>query len=272
VIGDRILRKRSGFIGLLVFFLFVLAGCSSAGQASQSEKDASSKKTEVVISAAASLTDALNEIKPAFEQEHPDMKVTYTFGSSGKLAQQIVQGAPVDVFLSASKKDMDTVQKQNLITKETLRDFAKNELVLIAPLDSTLQIDSFQKVTPENVKQLAIGEPESVPAGRYTKETFEKLGTWDKMKDHLVLGKDVRQVLTYVESGNVDAGVVYASDAKISKKVKVLATAESQWHKPITYPGAVISNTGHVKEAQQFLEYLTSEKGKEILKKYGFKS
>ncbi|MED0737244.1 molybdate ABC transporter substrate-binding protein [Aneurinibacillus thermoaerophilus] len=257
---------------LLVLLLFVLAGCTNSGSSSKSEElSAPAEKVELTISAAASLTDALKEIKAAFEKENSNTIVTYTFGSSGRLAKQIEQGAPIDAFLSASKKDMDTLQDKNLIAADTRVDFAANELVLVAPKDSSLHIDSFDKLSPEHIKQLAVGEPESVPAGRYTKETLEKIGLWNKLQDKLVLGKDVRQVLTYVESGNADVGVVYASDARISKKVKVLAIAKSEWHKPIVYPGAVTANTQHADQAKAFLKYLASKKGKEILEKYGFK-
>lgn len=263
--------KRIAFIFMLVVGMLALAGCgSNSSDMSASKETASSDKTEVMVLAAASLTDALNELKPAFEKEHNNVSVTYSFGSSGKLAQQIEQGAPADVFLSASKKDMDKLQDKNGVSKDSRADFAKNELVLIVPKNSQLAVKSFEDINPGQLKNLAVGEPESVPAGRYTKETFEKLGMWQKLQDQLVLGKDVRQVLTYVESGNADAGIVYASDAKTSEKVKVLATAKPEWHKPIVYPGAVVASTKHSKEAQAFLDYLKSEKGQEVLKKYGF--
>jgi molybdate transport system substrate-binding protein len=264
--------KRISTVLLVFLLILVSVGCSNHETSSSQERTSSAPaKKEIMISAAASLTDVLNEMKTSFEKEHSDVSVTYNFGGSGKLAQQIEQGAPTDLFLSASKKDMDKLQEKGLVTKGTRIDFAKNELVLIVPKDSALHIDSFEKVTPEQIKQLAVGEPESVPAGRYTKETFEKIGLWEKVKDKLVLGKDVRQVLTYVESGNADAGVVYESDAIVSQKVKVLATAKSEWHKPIVYPGAVTTNAENKEEAKMFLDYLTSEKGKEVFKKYGFK-
>ncbi|WP_027414668.1 molybdate ABC transporter substrate-binding protein [Aneurinibacillus terranovensis] len=262
---------------LALFILLIPAGCSNNEKTARlagnktSPGSAPAQKTELMISAAASLTDALNEVKTSFEQEHPNIRLTYNFGSSGKLAQQIGQGAPADVFLSASNKDMDTLQAKNLIVKDSRVTFAKNELVLITNKDNPIHITSFKDIAPEKIQQFAIGEPQSVPAGRYTKEVLENLKLWDALQSKLVLGKDVRQVLTYVESGNADLGAVYATDTLVSKKVKVAAMAQTDWHTPIVYPGAVIANSAHPAEAKVFLAYLSSDKGKQLLKKYGFK-
>ncbi|MEJ8545431.1 molybdate ABC transporter substrate-binding protein [Brevibacillus borstelensis] len=262
---------------LFVFLLLLTAGCSTQTaqpQTQQPETAAPSTEkppqVELTVSAAASLTDALNEIKPLFEQEHPGVTLTYVMGSSGKLATQIEQGAPADVFLSASKKDMDRLEEKQLIAKDSRTDFAKNTLVLVVGKESTLSVASFEDLSKEEIKHLAVGQPDSVPAGRYAKEALEHLKLWEPLTDRLVFGSDVRQVLTFVESGNAEAGIVYASDAAISEKVKVAATANEEWHKPIVYPGAVISSTKQAELAQDFIAYLGSEKGKEILQKYGF--
>lgn len=261
-------KKASIFLILLGLFLIPL-GCSSGQQSPSGETPA--EKVEIMVSAAASLTDALNELKTSYEKEHQGVKVTYIFGSSGKLATQIEKGAPSDVFLSASKKDMDSLEAKDLIQKDSRIDFTENALVLITKKDSSLSLTSFEEIDPGKINHFAIGEPEIVPVGRYTKEVFEKLNLWEPMQSKIVLGSDVRQVLTYVESGNAEAGVVYFSDAKISDKVKVLAEANQEWHKPIVYPGAVVADTKHVEEAKVFLTYLLSEQGKEILNKYGFR-
>jgi molybdate transport system substrate-binding protein len=257
---------------LLVVMLTACAREANEPQSSQANgsEPATGTKVEIMVSAAASLTDALNALKGPFEREHAGITLTYNFGSSGKLAQQIVQGAPSDVFLSASPKDMEKLAGQNLIVTESLTDFAKNELVLITNQNNPAPLASFEDLASAKLEHLAIGEPESVPAGRYAKEVFEKLNLWDKLQSKLVMGSDVRQVLTFVESGNAEAGVVYASDAAIAKGVKVLATANANWHQPIVYPGAVIASSAHQKEAKEFLAFLISEKGKEVLKKYGF--
>ncbi|WP_019120088.1 molybdate ABC transporter substrate-binding protein [Brevibacillus massiliensis] len=281
--------KKWAILLSALFILAVPVGCSSVTQqqsAGQPEQQAATgagadqtdqtgaqtpgKDAELMVSAAASLTDALQELKSGFESEHPGVTLTYVFGSSGKLAQQIENGAPVDVFLSASGKDMDKLQEKNLIKQDTRIDFAKNQLVLVANKSSSLQLDSFEQIAPDKVEHFAIGEPESVPAGRYAKEVLEHLKLWDSLQSKLVFANDVRQVLTYVESGNADLGAVYASDAVIAKQVKVLATADSNWHKPIVYPGAVVASAAHPVEAKAFLDYLQGDKGKEVLEKYGF--
>ncbi len=249
----------------------LLSACS--GTPSQADKPApavQTEKAEIMVSAAASLTDALNEFKTTFETDHPGIVVTYNFGSSGKLAKQIGQGAPSDVFLSASAKDMNGLEEKQLIAKDTRQDFAKNELVLITGANSPVKIDSFEKLTSPSLQHIAAGEPEAVPAGRYAKEVMDALKITASLQGRMVYGSDVRQVLTFVESGNADVGIVYASDAAISKNVKVLATAKSEWHQPIVYPGAVVSASTHADAAKAFLSYLTSDKGKAILQKYGF--
>ncbi|MFM1652434.1 molybdate ABC transporter substrate-binding protein [Brevibacillus sp. B_LB10_24] len=280
--------KKWAILLTALFILAVPVGCSSGGQepaggqpnqpaatsagtdqTDQSKTETPAKDVELMVSAAASLTDALQELKSGFESEHPGVTLTYVFGSSGKLGQQIENGAPVDVFLSASGKDMDKLQEKNLIKQDTRVDFAKNQLVLVANQSSSLQLDSFERITPDKVQHFAIGEPESVPAGRYTKEVLEHLKLWDSLQSKLVFANDVRQVLTYVESGNADLGAVYASDAAIAKQVKVLATADPSWHKPIVYPGAVVASAAHPAEAKAFLDYLQGDKGKETLEKYG---
>lgn len=264
---------KKQLLALCTSVVLLLTACTGTPASPQAEKPApaaQTEKAEIMVSAAASLTDALNELKSAFETEHPGIVVTYNFGSSGKLAQQIGQGAPSDVFLSASAKDMNGLEEKQLIAKDTRLDFTKNELVLITGATSSVQIDSFEKLADPSLKHIAVGEPETVPAGRYAKEVMDALKIGDSLNGRLVYGSDVRQVLTFVESGNAEVGIVYASDAAISKNVKVLATAKSGWHKPIVYPGAVIAASTHADAAKTFLSYLTSDKGKAILQKYGF--
>lgn len=264
--------KRFSFIILFIPLAIFLVGCSDTNETEKtSAVDQEKPETELVVSAAASLTDALEELKGPFEDAHEGITVTYNFGSSGKLATTIENGAPSDVFLSASSIDMNNMEDKSLIVNESRKDFTENALVLITHNDSDSTISSFEDVDPEAIDHLAVGEPESVPVGRYTKETFESLKLWEPLQDKLVLGSDVRQVLTHVEMGNADYGVVYSSDAFISDDVKVLAEAEADWHEPIVYPGAVVAESKHQEAAQQFLNYLTGNEGKETLQKFGFK-
>ncbi|MBZ4653122.1 MAG: molybdenum transporter, periplasmic molybdate-binding protein [Peptococcaceae bacterium] len=191
------------------------------------------------------------------------------FGSSGALQQQIEQGAPVDIFISAAPKQMDALQQKNFLMEGSRHDLLENRMVLIVPRDSTA-INSFQDLARERVKKVAIGAPESVPAGKYAQEAIVSLGLWEQILSKVVYAKDVRQVLAYVETGNVDAGIVYQTDTKISDKVKVIAAAASQSHSPVLYPMAVIKGSKHSREAVEFTNFLTGEKAKKIFEKYGF--
>ncbi|RAP25740.1 hypothetical protein C2W64_02355 [Brevibacillus laterosporus] len=268
-------RKKKSILSSLVSFSLLLAtvGCSTpAPSTTQPTTDPKSQqaKTEIFVSAAASMTDVLQDVKKEYETKHPDVTLTYNFGGSGKLAQQIEQGAPSDLFISASSKDMNSLKEKNLIAEDSLTKLVTNEMVLIAPKESTISVDSFEKITPALVKQFAIGEPSSVPVGRYTEEALTKLGLWEKMKPTMVYAKDVRQVLTYVESGNAELGVVYKSDALTSDKIKILATANQEWHSPIVYPAALVKATKQQKEAQEFLTFLTTDFSKSAFENYGF--
>lgn len=253
----------------LLFFLllFVLAGCSNDEQTKQ--PNGQKQKVELTVSAAASLQEALNDIKVAFEKEHPNVKINYNFGGSGALQQQIYQGAPVDLFFSAAEDKFDQLVQDGLIEKGQGTDLVGNELVLVVPADANKGINGFEDLTKS--EKISIGTPEAVPAGTYAKETLEKLNVWKAVEKKVVYAKDVRQVLTYVETNNVDAGIVYKTDALISSKVKIVATAEENTHVPIIYPLGVIKNSAYPKEALQFYEYLQNENSMKALEKYGFK-
>lgn len=258
--------KKNVLLFCLFFVLLLSFGCSDGGKVKEDKE-----QVELLVSAAASLTDVLTELKEEYEKDHKNTSITFNFGSSGKLAAQIEQGAPADLFLSASAKDMDNMNDKGLIDEPSRIVFTQNSLVLISNKDSTIDLNSFEKIDSAKIDHLAIGEPESVPVGRYTKEVFEHLGLWEPLQSKLVMGSDVRQVLTHVEMGNADLGIVYASDALISDKVKVLAKADTEWHEPIVYPGAIVDSSRHKEEAQEFLEYLMSADGKLQLEKFGFK-
>ncbi|MBD7909461.1 molybdate ABC transporter substrate-binding protein [Sporosarcina sp. Sa3CUA8] len=250
---------------MVPLLMILLIGCTPA------KEDSSSEKVELHISAAASLTDALDDFKKAYEKEHENVELTFMYGGSGKLAASIENGAPADVFLSASKKDMDSLEEKNFLHVSTRENFAKNRLVMIASEDSKSTITSFEEIDPATIDHVVIGEPETVPVGRYTKEVFNHLKLWEPMQDKFVLTSDVRQVLTQVELGNADYGVVYSSDAFVSDKVKVIAESDPRWHEEIVYPGAVLKDSKHAEEAYQFFNTLIGEQGQEILAKYGFK-
>ncbi|WML51768.1 molybdate ABC transporter substrate-binding protein [Neobacillus sp. PS3-12] len=255
----------------MLLLLLVVSGCSENVKNTNSEKKQGDqvKSVELTISAAASLQDALTDIKTTFEKEHSNVKITYNFGASGALQQQISQGAPVDIFFSAAEDKFQKLEQGGLIEKKNGTDLLGNDLVLIVPKDSSKGIKSFEKLTKAD--KIALGSPESVPAGQYGKETLGNLNILSAVEGKVVYAKDVRQVLTYVETENVDAGIVYKTDALTSSKVKIAATAAENTHTPIIYPIGVIKNSSHPKEAALFYEYLQNQKSMKIFKKYGFK-
>jgi molybdate transport system substrate-binding protein len=228
----------------------------------------SSAQTRLTVSAAASLTNALAETEAAYKQAQANMEFSNNFGSSGTLAVQIDQGAPVDIFISAAAKPMDDLAANGLVVTGTRRNLLRNTLVLIVPLDSKLR--DFQGLTDRSIRMIALGDPESVPAGQYGRQTLAALHLLDKLNQKLVLGKDVRQVLTYVETGNADAGLVYATDAQASRKVRVVATAPESAHDPIVYPVAVVKGSRNVEASRRFVEFLRSPTAQAIFVKHGF--
>ncbi len=254
------MRKLFSFV-LLILILFTLGTQAWAEE-----------KKELVVSAAASLTDALNELKPLFEATHPGNKLLYNFGASGTLTKQIEAGAPVDVFISAAAKQMDQLEVKGLVVKETRQNILSNEVVLILPVNSALGVKSFQDLAGPSVKSIAIGNPDFVPCGQYTREIFESLELSSSLASKLILGGDVRQVLDYVARGEVDAGIVFATDAAILPgKVKVAAVAPFNSHKRIIYPAAVVKSSKNPERAADFVRFLTSKESQEVFKKYGFK-
>jgi molybdate transport system substrate-binding protein len=197
--------------------------------------------------------------------------VTFNYGGSGTLARQIEQGAPVDVFFSAAEKQMDELAAQGLIVADTRRDLVGNALVLIAPAQSTA-LHSFQDLSNAAVKTIALGETSTVPAGMYARQTLEHLGLFAAVEKKIVYAKDVRAVLTYVETGNADAGLVYQTDANTSTKVRVVAVAPADSHDPILYPAAVLRDAKDKAAARAFLEFLQGSDARAVFQKYGFTS
>lgn len=226
-------------------------------------------QTELTLSAASSLTEPLAAIARSYEKEHPQVKLTLNFGSSGSLSRQIQQGASVDVFISAAKNQMDPLEEAGLLDAHTRVDLLTNQLVLVVPSDSA-KTTTFHDLANEDVKGIAMGEPDSVPAGTYAKEMFVSLDLWEVIDSKIVFGKDVRSVLAWVETGNADAGMVYLSDALTSKKVRVMDQAPEGTHMSIIYPAAVIAGSKHLQEAKVFMDYLKSEKAASTFESYGF--
>jgi molybdate transport system substrate-binding protein len=257
-------RRIFAFIGTILATFLVTAGLKLFAP-----KSVVAQSSTILISAAASLKEALEEVKPLYKQTKPNVNVTYNFGASGALQQQIENGAPTDIFISAAKKQMDALQSKNLILTDTRSNLLTNKLVLVVPKNSS-GITSFRQLTDSKVKKIAVGEPRSVPAGQYAEEVFKNLGISQQIKSKLVLGNNVRQVLSFVESGNADAGIVYATDAKISSQVKQVATAPANSHSPIIYPVAVLKSSKNAAAARNYVQFLSGNRAGSIFKKYGF--
>lgn len=252
--------RKCGLWTCLCAAVFVLASFVSACHIAH--------PTSLTISVAASLKDSIVEIEAAYKHDHPEMDFRNNLGSSGTLAQEIDQGAPVDVFFSAALKPMNDLAGKGLIVPGSQRNLLRNELVLIAPRDSHLQ--NFQGLADHSVRLIALGDPANVPAGQYGMETLTALHLEDQIKTKLVLAHDVRQVLTYVETGNADAGLVYATDAQASKRVRVVSIAPEATHEPVIYPAAVVKASRNEEAARKFIEYLNSPVARAVFVKHGF--
>ena len=230
----------------------------------------SQKKTDITVSAAVSLKDALDAAAQLYKSKNPGAAVHFNLGGSGTLQRQIEQGAPADLFISASPEEMDKLESENLLLPGSRRNLVTNRVVLIVPSAATTTVASFQDLTKPEVKLIAIGEPRTVPAGMYAEQILTHLGLYDRLKPKFVFGKDVRGVLTYVATGNADAGIVYATDARISPKVKVVADAPPGSHSPVIYPIAVVRASRNAAAAKDLQTFLLSAPARAVFAKYGF--
>lgn len=231
----------------------------------------SDNNVPLTISVAASLQDSIAEVEAAYKRDH-QVEFRNNFGASGTLAREIEEGAPVDAFISAGAKPMDQLESEGLLAGGSRAALLRNSLVLIAPAGSGLK--GFEELTAKQVRTIALGDPASVPAGQYGKQTLEALHLYAGVQSKIVLGKDVRQVLTYVETGDADAGLVYATDAAISHRVKVVAIAPENSHDPIVYPVAEVkrsSNESAKRAVKDFLAFLRSPAAKAIFERHGFR-
>jgi molybdate transport system substrate-binding protein len=258
-------RVASNTFFARALLLFIISGFSAISSSVSAQTS-----REILVSAAISLKNAFEEIGTAYEKQ-TGVRVRFNFGASGLLQQQIEAGAPVDIFASASDKQMDALQSQGLILSETRRPFAHNTLVLITPSDSKLRLRSFTDLSKPGITKLAIGSPKTVPAGQYAEEALRNLKLWDGLQSRVVFGENVRQVMDYTARGEVDAGLVYASDSLTAqKKISIAAKAPKGSHSPIVYSIAVIRGTGNVPASRRFIELALSSAGQAILKKHGF--
>jgi molybdate transport system substrate-binding protein len=264
-------RLFNKFWQLGLLSLIIIIGASFLAFPPQQHVLKSSNSTStILVAAAASLQKSLQEITPLYTNGNLDRSVNYNFAASGALQQQIERGAPVDIFISAADKQMNELNVKGLLVEGTYRDLLTNQLVLIVPKQSTLKIADFRQLNRSQIGRIAIGEPRTVPAGQYATEVFKNLGIFDRVKSKLIFASNVRAVLTAVETGNADAGIVYLTDARSSDKIEIVATADPKLHAPIRYPIAVLKSSKSLTASKQYIEFLNSKSARAIFVKYGF--
>ncbi|NME82476.1 molybdate ABC transporter substrate-binding protein [Clostridium sp. SM-530-WT-3G] len=254
--------KKLTLLILACTFCLSLIGCNSTNTKNTQEK------SELTISAAASLKEAMADIENEFNSENPNIKLTFNFGSSGSLQKQIEQGAPCDLFISAGESQMDSLENAGLLLDDTKKDLVKNALVLIINENTT--VNSIEDLTSDKINHIAMGEPASVPAGKYAKEVLTNLNLFDVLQPKLVYAKDVKEVLSWVASNNADAGFVYKSDTYGVDSIKIVETIPEEYHSPINYPVAIVKDSKNQDTAKLFEDFLFSDKAKQIFEKYGY--
>lgn len=251
-------------LSIIIGLMFIMiTGCSSSEHSHDEE-------IELTISAAASLKESLEEIKEMFEQDFPQINIRFNFGGSGSLQQQISQGAPVDLFFSASEDKFNELIDDGLIDQDNSTPLLNNEIVLIAESSNPYKLSSFEDLVDSQIEHIAIGIPETVPVGEYAKETLEHINIWSDIEAKIVFAKDVRQVLSYVETGNVAAGIVYSTDALVSDQVTIIQSAVPSSHSPIHYPVGIINHTKNYEAAKEFYHFLQKDEALEVFEEYGF--
>lgn len=248
---------------ILAMSMMLLAGCKSSDEET-------AENTEVTVLAAASLTDALDEIIAEYEKD-ADCTITPSYAGSGDLVQQIKGGAPCDIFISASKSNMDQLEEEDYIDTDTRKDLLLNTLTLITTAEKKDDI-TMNTLTSDAAGTIAVGEPETVPAGKYATQVFDNMNITDQIADKIVYAKDVRAVLNYVETGDADCGFVYMTDALLMDEEKgaVIGDVDENLHDPIVYPAAILKEAPQADAAADFYEFIQSDFAKEVFKKYGF--
>jgi molybdate transport system substrate-binding protein len=269
--------KKILFIAVVAIIAIVsISSCSAGlfdflGGDSSNTTDVDLKGQEVKLAAAASLKNAFDDkLIPMFQDKYPGVKVTPTYASSGDLQSQIENGLGADVFMSAANKQMNALVDEGIVDNNTNLQFLENKVVLIVPKDSNSNISSFDDL--KNVSgNIAIGDPESVPAGQYAKEVLNNTGIWSDVEPKLSLGKDVTEVLNQVAQGSAECGIVYATDAKSTDDVKVICEApDSALKTPVIYPVAALKNSTDSNATKAFMDFLQTKEAKDVFVEYGF--
>lgn len=267
------------FIGLAIaaVMAFTAAGCSAQESAETTEQ---ADKTEIVVFAAASMTDTMNEIAEMYKAVEPDVNIVYNFDSSGTLKTQIQEGADCDIFISAAQKQMnqldinggdENTEGLDFVDTDTRFNLVSNSVVLITPVGNPADVESFEDLASDKVSLIALGNSD-VPVGQYSEEIFNYMGIWDQLNSEskITFGSNVREVLAQVEEGAVDCGVVYSTDAATTDKVEIAAAAPEGSHQDVTYPAAVLKTSKNPEAAKAFIDYLKTDECTEVFEKAGF--
>ncbi|GAA0361323.1 molybdate ABC transporter substrate-binding protein [Bacillus horti] len=253
--------RKMKLIIILCFMTSVLlvAGCANSSSDGQ---------VELHVMTAASMTNAMTDLIEMYKNEQENITIIPNYGSSGQLKTQIDQGAPADLFLSAAVRWVDELEAEDKVTEQV--DYLRNDLVLVTHKNSDLELQSFEDLTNDNVQSVSIGQPETVPAGEYATQALENMQLFSELEPKIIFGSDVRQVLTYVQTGNVDAGLVYRTDAILIDDTEIALEVDHQLHDEIIYPIALLSSSDHPDEAKAFYEWLLTDEAIQIFQKYGF--
>ena len=255
-----IVKKILVILIVVLLIALILTGCKN-------ENDV--KESNITVAAAASLKNCMEEkLVPMFREKYPDIKIETTYDSSGKLQTQIEQGAPIDVFMSAAMKQMNVLSEKGIIAENSVVELIENKIVLIVPKSSGEQIKTFEDILIAD--KIAIGDPESVPAGQYAKEVLVSLDIWEEASLKASLGTNVTEVLSWVAEGSADTGIVYSTDAASNQNVRVVAEAQEGSVSRIIYPVGIIKASKNQEASSKFIEFLESDEAKNIFKSYGF--
>lgn len=260
------MKKITALLLTLCVTMSLFTACSKK----QTQETKKADQVNLTILAASSMTDVLTELQKDYQTLNPNVKLTISFASSGALQTQIEEGAPADIFISAATKQMTALIDKKLMVDDSIVKLLKNKVVLVVPAKGTSKVTSFADAATDKVKRIALGESASVPAGQYAEDVFASLNILDKVKAKAVYGDNVRTVLTWIENGEADCGVVYATDAATTTNVKVICTAPEGSCKDIIYPAGIIKASKNIEASQAFLKFLQSDTATQKFEKYGF--
>ncbi|MGG7144582.1 molybdate ABC transporter substrate-binding protein [Clostridium nigeriense] len=264
------MKKKISLILSMGLLIFSLSGCTNNNQSLDNTNN-NEKEVTITIAAAASLKNCMDDkLIPMFNEKYPNIKVQATYDSSGKLQSQIEEGADIDIFMSAAKKQMNALKEEGLIEDESIVELVENKIVLIVPKGSDNGIKNFEDILKSD--KIAIGDPASVPAGQYAQELFENLNIWDEVVLKASLGTNVTEVLNWVAEASADSGVVYSTDAISNDKVEVVAEAPEGSVSKVIYPIGIIKNSKNKYTAKIFNDFLQTDEALKVFESYGFSS